>query len=338
MEVINHIVVNNKKKGRKNMKKLALILALCMVFSLCTISASADEAYPARDVTVIVPWAAGGGSDMVARSISEAAQEITGVNFTCQNQTGAGGAVGFAVGAAAQSDGYTLTLLTTEITMVPHTSAVAFDYSSFRPICQLNAASAVLAVPADAPYDTIEDFVAYAKDHPEEITVANSGTGALWHLAACAFAQAADIQLTHIPYNGASECNAAVLGGHVNASVASAPEFAANLEAGNLKLLVVMADERLEAYPDVPTAKELGYDVSVSTWRGMAVPKNVPEDVAAKLDEIFAKAVESETFKNYMANAGQTIAYLNAEEFASKMEYENDLYKGLLTDLGLSIY
>lgn len=320
------------------MKKLALILALCMVFSLCAVSASAEAAYPERDVTVIVPWAAGGGSDMVARSISEAAQEITGVNFTCQNQTGAGGAIGFAVGAAAPADGYTLTLLTTEITMVPHTSAVAFDYASYRPVCQLNAASAVLAVPADAPYETIEDFVAYAKDHPEEVTVANAGTGALWHLAACAFAEAAGIELTHVPYNGASEANAAVLGGHVNAAVASAPEFAANLEAGNLKLLVVMADERLEDYPDVPTAKELGYDVSVSTWRGIAVPVNVPEEIAAQLDELFAKAVESDTFKNYMENAGQTIAYLDAKEFAEKMTYENDLYKGLLTDLGLSIY
>lgn len=294
--------------------------------------------FPTRSIELVVPWAAGGGSDLVARAAAEAASEILGQNITVVNQTGGGGAVGFGIGAAAAKDGYHLVLLTTEITMVPHTSKLAFDYSSFTPILQLNSGAATIAVPADAPYDTIQDFVAYCAANPSTVTVANAGTGALWHLAAVAFEKAADVKLTHVPYNGAAEAVAAVLGGHAMAAVASPAEFAANVEAGTLKLLTVMADERVALFPDVPTAKESGYDVSVTTWRGIAVPAGTPDEIVAVLCQAFEQAAASESFISYMNNAGQVIDILDSAAFGAKMESENVLYKDILTELGLSIY
>lgn len=291
--------------------------------------------YPSKAVTVVVPYSAGGGTDTVCRALVDSAKDSFPKNISVENREGAGGATGMLYGANAAKDGSVVTMITVELTTLEHMGTGAgLEAGLFSPIMMVNSAPSAITVKADSPYNTLEDFLAAAKT--EEIQVGNSGVGAIWHLAAAGLAKEAGVEFKHVPYDGAAGAITDLLGGNIDAVSVSYAEVASQVEAGQLKVLATMSDERLKATPDIPTCKELGYDVSIGTWRGLGVPTGTDQAIIDKLYDIFSKAAESSAFVDFMNNSNNDIDILGPDDFKKKIEDNNELFKNLINDLGLA--
>lgn len=290
--------------------------------------------FPEKAIEIIVPYAAGGGTDTLARSFADLAQDEIGESVAVVNKEGGGGAVGMQNGAKAKADGYTVSMVTVELLTLPHSGLAQFSHEDFTTVALLNEDSAAITVRADAPWNTIEEFIEASKN--EKLKVGNSGTGAIWHLAAAALEKEVETEFNHIPFEGAAPAVTALLGGHIDAVSVSPAEVITQVEAGELKVLAVMADEKVEALPDVPTLKEKGIELSIGTWRGLAVPKDTPEDVVSKLEESFGKTVQSEEFKASLENLNLGYRYENSEGFKNLLEEQDKLFGELIPSLKLN--
>jgi len=295
---------------------------------------SGGSDFPNKAIELIVPYAAGGGTDTLARSFADLAKEDIGESIAVVNREGGGGAVGMQNGATSKADGYTVSMVTVELLTLPHSGLAQFTHEDFQPVALLNEDSAAITVKADAPWNTIEEFIEASKEG--KLKVGNSGTGAIWHLAAAAFEKETDTKLNHIPFEGAAPAVTALLGGHIDAVSVSPAEVISQVEAGELKVLAVMADEKVEALPEVPTLKEKGIDLSIGTWRGLAVPKDTPADVVSKLEKSFGETVQSEEFKASLDNLNLGYRYENVEGFKTLLEEQNQLFGDLIPSLKLN--
>lgn len=309
-----------------------MLLALVLVG--CRQSQTAK--FPQKSIQIIVPFAAGGGTDIVARAVADAAKNHFSKPVVIVNKTGAGGAVGMGEGANAKPDGYTVTMICVELVTLPPQNLAPFTSSDFRPIMQINAEPSAITVKADAPWNTVEEFLDYARNNPGKVKVGNSGVGAIWHLAAAAIELETDASFNHIPYEGAAPAIAALVGGHIDAVTVSPAEVASQVNGGQLKMLAVVDTERSKSFPDIPTLKEEGYDVAVGTWRGLAVPKDTSDEIVAILKEGFLKAVDEADFKSFMDRNGLSIVVLEEEQYAEKIENDNRLFAELIDHLDMA--
>lgn len=309
-----------------------------LILTACSSSSSNSEAanYPDDQVEVIVPFASGGSSDLVSRTIATEMESGLGVPVTITNKTGGSGATGMLAVKNAQSDGYTLGYVPVEMSMLDGLGLADIKPDDFEYIGQLMTIPAAITVPADAPYDTIEDFVQYAKDNPGKIQIGNSGAGSIWHIAAAAFAQEADVDVEYVPYEGAAPAVTALMGGHISAVAVSPSEVSAGVASGDLKVLAVMGDERDPSLPDTPTMKESGYDVSVAGWGGFVAPKGTPEEALKKLRESFKEASDSDKFQKLMEDRGMIPAYKEGEEFKAYAEEQYDYFNELIPTIELN--
>ena len=313
----------------KKMKKIAAVL-LCLVMALsclagCGSSASTDE-FPSKDITLIVPFAAGGGTDALARKLAEIVEKQSGVSIVVENKTGGSGAVGMAEGAAAKADGYTVTMTTVEAVLLPLAGLASFEAADFTGICRVNFDAAALVVKADNPANTLQEFIA----NSDSSTVINTSafptnywlTGAMLKDAS-----GVDFNLVEEPNGAAAEIQN-LLGGHVDSIVCTMAEVAQYVQSGDFKILAVASNERstVEAFANVPTFKECGYEIEVGTWRGFMVPKDTPADVVAKLDELFTAAHDSDEFKEFLNTMGFGAGYLNSADFAKLVEDQTAQY------------
>lgn len=328
------------------MKKfLCILLAVLMVgsFAACNSNPSDDGSdngggavdYPKGTITAICPWAAGGGTDTFLRAICSAAEPILGQTVTVSNVTGGGGATGHGSIISSPNDGYTIGMITFELNSLPPQGLVTFTYKDLDPLLRLNMDASALTVPVDAPYNTLEEFIDYAKEHPGEVTVGNSGTGGVWHLAAGLMEQTCDISLKHVPYDGAAPAVTDLAGKHIDAVSVSAAEVQAQVKAGTLKILAIMSDERDPNWPDVPTFKECGYDISFGTWRGLAVPKGTPDEVKQVLVDAFTKAYEDESFQKLANELGLGLAYMDTDEFNAFLASNAETVAETMKSIGL---
>ncbi len=315
-------------------KKIGSIVLIAALGATMLTGCKKEEAkFPNSPIQMIVPFSAGGGTDIVTRAVADAAKNHFPQPLVVVNKTGAGGAVGMGEGANSKPDGYTVTTVCVELTTLPPQNLAPFTSDDFRPIMQINAEPAAITVAADAPWNTVEEFLAYAKDNAGKVQIGNSGVGAIWHLAAVAIEKSAGVEFNHIPYEGAAPAVAALLGGHIEAVTVSPAEVASQVEAGQLKILAVADNARSKSFPNVPTLKEAGYDVAIGTWRGLAVPKDTPDEVMNVLKEGFGKAVKEESFISFMASSGLSIAILDEAQYREKMNTENEFFKGLVADI-----
>ena len=315
---------------------LILLISMSTVLSACGSSGSAKN-YPSKPITLIVPFAAGGGTDAVARAIAAAASKnLGGASIGIVNKTGGSGAVGMTEGANAKADGYTLTMVTEGIVVLPHLGNVSFTHNDFKPIALINFDPSAVTVRADSPFNTLEELLEYAKQNPGKLQVGTSATNTIWDLALSSLEKATGLKFTHVPYEaGAAPAIKDLLGGHIDAITVSPGEVSAQVKAGELKTLAVMSGERQEIMPDVPTLKELGIDLEVGAYRGITVPKNTPDEIVKKLEEAFLKGAEDEEFINFMRGSGFGIFVRNSAGFADVIK-EIDVHFGeLLTDLGV---
>jgi tripartite-type tricarboxylate transporter receptor subunit TctC len=296
-----------------------------------------ENKFPEKPVTIIVPYAAGGGTDLTARALAKEVEKHLGQSVAVVNKPGGTGSVGMTEGATAKPDGYTTTMVTVELTTTPHLGLTPLTYKDFRPVMQANFDSAAITVNADAPWNTIEEFIEYAKANPGKIRVGNSGPGGIWHLASAAFEKGTGVQFNHVPYDGAAPAITALLGSHIEAVSVSPAEVKAHVDAGKLKTLAVMSEERAAALPDVPTLNELGITgvISVGPWRGIAVPKDTPDDIVKVLEDAFQKGAKEPGFTDFMNKSGLGIVIKDGQGFLKVMEEGHNSFGELIPALGL---
>ncbi|WP_438447293.1 tripartite tricarboxylate transporter substrate binding protein [Gorillibacterium sp. sgz5001074] len=294
--------------------------------------------FPARAITLIVPYSVGGGTDITARALAKAAEKELHQPVTVVNRTGGGGSIGLMEGAGAKGDGYTVTYLPAELTILPHLGLLPITYEKFTPIAQTNYDPSAITVRAEAPWKTASEFLAYAKDHPGELKMGNAGTGSIWHLAAVTLEKGTGVTFSHIPFEGAGPAVSALLSGFVDAVPVSPAEVKTFVEQGKLRTLAINDDKPSEALPGVPTLKEAaGIQARfIGTWRGLAVPKDTPDDIAEYLSKTFMKAAEDREFKDTMKANGLGLLVKDAKGFHQQLKESHDQFSKLIPELGLS--
>lgn len=322
---------------KRMMKKITtVVMAVSMACSLMACGSSAGADFSKKSVTCIVPYDAGGGTDTVMRALADAAKGSF-KNISVENRSGAGGATGMLAGANAKADGTTVTMITVELaTLEAMGTNAGLTYSQFKPIMMVNSACSAITVKADDDrFNTLEDLITYSKSN--DLQMGNSGNGAIWHLAAAGLAKVADTQFTHVAYDGAAGAITDLLGGHIDAVAVSYAEVANYVESGDLKVLAVMSDNRLESIPDVPTCKECGYDAVLGTWRGLGVPADTPQETVDQLYKIFSEAAASDGFVEFMNNSNNVIEIMDGEAFNTRIAKDLETYSSLVEDLGLKV-
>nr|WP_259651779.1 tripartite tricarboxylate transporter substrate binding protein [Variovorax sp. UMC13] len=297
-------------------------------------AAFADD-YPSKPVELVVPASAGGGTDALARGFAEIARKHFPQPFIVNNKPGASGVVGMGEVLNSKPDGYKVSVVIAELVILPHLNLSKFTYADFRPIARLNADPSAITVKADAPWNTIEEFLAASKAKPGEMRVGNSGNGSIWHLAAAGLEDKAGVKFNHVPYQGAAPGVVALLGGHIDAVAVSPGEVAVHVQAGKLKILAVMADQRLKAFDKVPTLKERKIDLSIGTWRGLAVPKATPTAVVDVLRAAARKTAEEPAMREALEKLNLGFSYLDAAEFGQSMERDHLYFKELVQKVGI---
>ena len=297
------------------MKKTAAAL-----FALFALGAQAQE-YPAKPVTMIVPFPPGGVADIVGRPLVAAMEKSLGQPVVVVNRTGAGGAIGMTAAAKAAPDGYTILMTLSSISIFPVSDpmqgkAAPYQISDFMPIALVTADPTVLVVGASSPYRTIGDFVAAAKANPGKINYSSSGIFGTLHVAMEMFAGAAGIELFHVPYQGGGPAVTALLGGQVQALASGPAAAVGQIKGGKMRALAGWGAKRLDLMPDLPTFKELGYqDVEFYIWSAVVAPAAIPANVQHRLRAAVRAAVADPLFSGAMAKVQTPISYLDAPEF-----------------------
>lgn len=288
----------------------------------------AQADFPDKQITMIVPFGAGGGSDRVARMVDQFWQEETGTGFNFKYQPGAAGAVGTSAIARATPDGYTIGIVNLPNMVVqPVSGAASFALDDFDYIGRVNADPIVLMVPEDSPYQTLDDFIAAAKEQPGTLTVAITGTLGAAHLVLLQLMEDAQIEVTMVPTQGGANALARIAGGHVSAGLIGLGLYT-NQENG--RALAVTAAERSDFAPDVPTFAENGVDLDLSTSRIIVAPAGVPEEALSVLRGTLAKVVEGDGFKTASKDQGQGAVWEDGADLeASVMKMEGNIRRVL---------
>ncbi|MDP9899862.1 tripartite tricarboxylate transporter substrate binding protein [Variovorax ginsengisoli] len=315
--------------------RIAALAGAALLALGLTAPAMAQSSFPNRTIELLVPYQPGGGTDGLARAFAEASRKHIDQSIVIINRPGAGGAIGWNEVIHAKPDGYKLAVLTVELLTLPHLGLAKFNYDDFQPIAQLNADPAAITVKADAPWNTVEEFLAAAKKEPGAVRVGNSGNGSIWHLAAAALEDKTGAKFNHIPFQGAAPAVLALMGGHIEAVAVSPAEVTTHVQSGKLKVLMVMADKRVKGFEKVPTAKERGIDLSIGTWRGLGAPKNTPPEVIARLREITAKTAAEPLMHEVMERQNLGYVYTDGAVFKDTLAKDNAYFKDLITKLNL---
>lgn len=325
-------------------KQLSAIAAMLMASSMSLMACSSQNsntdtpagnsgkaAYPTAPITMVVAWSAGGGTDIMTRAFAQGAQTHLGQQIKVVNKPGSSGAIGWGeIAHSTKADGYTLTIVSPEIGFMREKGLYDFGLENFTLITLINEDPAALAVRADAPWKTVEEFVAAARATPGSISVGNSGPGLVWDLATTAIERSAKIQLTHVPYDGAATASQAVLGGTLDAMTFSVGEVSPLVAAGKMKVLGLAAEKRLDALPNIPTLKEKGFDVQIGTFRGIAGPDGMDPKTVSILNDAFIKMAKEKTFVDVMTKNNYGINVMPTAEFQPFFKNASGMYGELL--------
>lgn len=289
-----------------------------------------------KQISLIVPYAAGGASDTTARIYASELEKALDGTVVVSNVTGASGAIGLEQVRNATPDGYTIAYMPVESTMLRALGFTDLSTDDFRFIGRAMTIPAAVTVRADAPWDTFQDFLDYAKAHPGEIQVGNSGTGSIWHVAAASIEDKCGVEFTHVPFDGAAPAVAALLGNNIQAVTVSPSEVKNNVDSGDFKVLCVLGEGHSSVVPDAPTAKELGIDITIQGWGGFAVPKDTPQEIIDILEKASETAINSDSVKSLLAERGFEHAYLSGADMDKKAAEELAYYGELIPKLGIA--
>jgi tripartite-type tricarboxylate transporter receptor subunit TctC len=297
------------------------VLAALGVLVLAAGAVAAQEAYPSRPISMVVPFPPGGVADLTARPVAAAMERALKNPVGVVNKTGAAGAVGMQFVATSRPDGYSLLLALSSISIIPEADKLfgrqpAFTVDQFAPIALISADPTILVVRAESPWKTAREFVEDAKKRPGQISFSSSGIYGTLHMAMELLSHSAGIKLRHVPYAGAGPALTAILGGHVDALASGPAVVLPHIKSGKLRALAGWGDKRVAALPEVPTFKELGYpDAEFYIWAGVFAPKGTPEPVLQKLRETLRAAVNDPEFKQAMEKIETPVVFKQGDEF-----------------------
>ncbi|MGE5258165.1 MAG: Bug family tripartite tricarboxylate transporter substrate binding protein [Hyphomicrobiales bacterium] len=294
--------------------------------------------YPLRPVQLIVPFAAGGGTDIGTRIAVKAAEKYFPKAFVVQNIDGGGSEVGVSQMVRSKPDGYTIAgFNSASVTLTTMRKASYNPVTDISPICLVVSDPRLFAVRADdARFKTARDFIQYARDNPEKLTIGTSGAGTSGHLSILVMNKVAQIKAKPVHFGGAGESRAAFLGGHIDALAQTYGEVYTMLKDGKVKVIAVATDARMKELPDVPTFKEVGINLVISSNRGFAAPKATPPEIIEKLAGAFQKASADSEYLEQMAKMGLPVKYLGPADFGKLIKEEYETYSELSKELGLA--
>jgi tripartite-type tricarboxylate transporter receptor subunit TctC len=304
-----------------------------------SIGAGAQAKRSPRPIQLVCPWAAGGGTDLIARMVASMLEKPLGRPVTVVNRTGGSGAIGHTVGATAAPDGNTITIVTTEITQLHWQGIAPITYADFTPVALLNVDPAAVQVAASARWRTLKELLDQVRAHPGTVKASGGGRGGVGDLARAGLLKAAGFSLDALPWvpgTGVAPAFEALKAGTIDVVTASLPESRSRIEAGEVRPLAIMADQRDPNFPDVPTLKELGVDWTMGAWRGIALPKGAPADVRARLEGAIADIAKSATFLDFMKHNGFTVVWVPAVGFERFMAEQDRTMGRLMKELGIA--
>lgn len=293
------------------------------------------QSYPDRAITFICPWPAGGTADQSMRTLCTVASRVLGQPIALENRAGASGMIGAKALASARPDGYTIGQIPISVTRFAQLGRLQGDpRTDFTYLARTSGQTFGIVVRPDSPFKTLQELVAHAKAHPGQLSYAHAGIGGATHVGMEEFASAAGIAFNDVPFKGGAEALQSVIGGHVDVLMDST-SWAPHVEAGKLRLLVTMGAQRTTRFKDVPTLRELGYDVVVDAPNGIGAPKGLEPAVEERLRQAFRKAVESPEFKAVADQLDAPVLYLDGPAYKAYVEQTYDKDAALIKKLKL---
>lgn len=308
----------------------AILLVLALVGGPLFAEAQAEKAYPARDIELMIPWGVGGATDITFRTFMSVLPKYLGAPVIIVNRPGGGAVPGYAEAMQKKADGYYFVAWATASITKTHMSKTPYSTDTFEPVINLVSSPIWILVPGDSPYKNLNDLLADAKRRPGQVTLGNAGAGGGTHMIALAFEKAAGVKFNHVPHAGGGPTVVAGVGGHVDAISVGPPEGVAQLESGQLRCLAVLAKNRLEDFPDYPTAVEQGLDFTLGQWRGVAALKGTDPAQIRHVHDAFKKTMEDPDFLKLADQAGLLLDYIGLDEFKSYIEDQDKLYEEIV--------
>ena len=299
------------------MRKSSLVLAGLLALAWLLPSAAPAAGFPERDLTLVVPWAAGGGTDTLARTLVKNGKKHFGVNLNVVNRVGGTGAIGMDSVAKARPDGYTVGVITFNLSTYRLLGQSDLSYRDFDLVALLNRSIASLSVKTDSQFKTLKELVEYAKANPGVVTVGHSGPGSPWHLSAVDMAHRLDLKFTLVPFDGAAPTRTALVGGHITVASTGMDEVLQFYQTKQIRMLGAMNPSRHPVFPDVPTMAEAGYPLEdpIVDWRGLAAAKGTPPEVLKVIRDGFRMAAEDPDYIALMDKLALPRTYLEQDKF-----------------------
>lgn len=302
-----------------------LLAASAAAFGLTGGQAMAQGSYPNKTITMIVPAAAGGTTDLAGRMAAQALAPVLGQSVVVDNKGGGNGAIAANLAKRADADGYTLLMQYSGFHVIsPHLAKTkSWEPSDFAPVGNVLSAPQIIVVRSELPVKNLAELIAYAKAHPGKLNYASSGNGSLQHVTGAMLEQQAGVKMVHVPYKGTGPALQDLLGGQVDLTFGTAPPFMPHVQNGRLRVLAVTGKQRLPSLPTVPTTAEAGYaGVNATSWFAVFAPKATPQPVLDKLTADLKKVVEDPAFKKKAEEQGATADYLNPQQLGSMVKTE----------------
>ena len=313
---------------------------LALSLGLTLVGSAVAQSYPSRPITMVVPWGAGGGTDATARIVAALMEKEMGQPVNVVNRTGGNGVVGHSAIATAPADGYTLGMITVEISMMHWAGLTELNPKEYTPLALMNIDPAAVTVRADSPYKTVNDLMNAVKANPGKFKASGTGQGGIWHLALAGMLKDQKLDVSAAPWvpsNGAAPAMNDLAAGGVEFVTCSLPESRALIDAGKARPLAVMATQPSGLYPNVPTLKAAtGSNWTIGAWRGIAGPKGLPADVQAKLGSVLKKIYDSQDYQGFMQQRGFGVVYADAKGFEQFMAKGDADMGVVMKSLGLA--
>ena len=321
---------------RRTFSRSLIALSLGLTFG----HAAVAQTYPSRPITMVVPWGAGGGTDATARIVAALMEKEMGQPVNVVNRTGGNGVVGHSAIASAPADGYTLGMITVEISMMHWAGLTDLKPTNYTPLALMNIDPAAVTVRADSPYKTVNDLLAAIKANPGKFKASGTGQGGIWHLALAGMLKDQKMETSAAPWvpsNGAAPAMNDLAAGGIEFVTCSLPESRALIDAGKARPLTIMANQPSGLYPNVPTLKTAtGSNWAIGAWRGIAGPKGLPADVQAKIGAVLKKIYDSPDYQGFMQQRGFGVVYADAKGFEQFMAKGDADMGSVMKSLGLA--
>lgn len=317
-------------------RKVPLVICLCLMVTLI-FALPAQAKFPAKDITLICPWSAGGGTDTIARALVKNAKKYFGVNVNVVNKTGGMGAVGMGAASTARPDGYTVGMITFQLSTYQAMGLASLSYRDYELIQLVNQSPGAISVGADSKYKDLKALVEYAKKNPGIVTVGHSGAGGAWHLSIAAVANQLGLKFNYVPFDGAAPTRTALIGGHIDVATSGIDEMLQLYKAGKVKILAVNNTKRHNIFPDVPTFEEAGYanPSPILDWRGLAAPKGTPAKIMEVLVKGFKGCFDDPEFQALANKLGLPLTYADPAGFKTFLSGMEKTLEPALKDVGL---